>query len=63
MMAKYNTDEDGVREIMRQRQVKSREKYKGTGGFRALTPERRLEISRLGVQAREKGNLDTPNIT
>ena len=51
MLIKYGSEE-AVREEMRQRQIKSREKYKGTGGFRALPKEKVIEISKLGVQAR-----------
>lgn len=63
MKTRYNTDEEGVREIMRQRQVNSRKKYKGTGGLKAMTPERRLEISKAGVLARRRNSEATTNST
>lgn len=55
MKAKYNTDEEGVREIMRQRQQKGLEKRRATGkfgGFSEMDKERLIEVSRKGGAAR-----------
>lgn len=38
-------------------QAKSRIKYSGNGGMRALSPERRKEISKLGHAARWKKDV------
>jgi hypothetical protein len=40
------------REELSAAQKKSRQNYKGDGGLRAMTPERRKEISKLGNQKR-----------
>jgi hypothetical protein len=53
MVERYGSEEE-VRAEMARRQKKSREKYKGTGGFKAMDPERIREISKLGVLARSK---------
>lgn len=58
MKKRYNTDEEGVREIMRERQRKSRENYTGSGGFKKLSKERRQEISRMGVEKRRQLNQE-----
>lgn len=55
MRERYQTDDEGVREIMRQRQLKSMEARKQSGkkhrgGF--SNPEVAKKASRLGVQAR-----------
>jgi len=51
MIAKYGSKE-ALAAKRREWQKKSRLKYKGTGGFAALSPERRKEISRKAHEAR-----------
>ncbi len=46
-----------LNDYFKENQLKSRESYVkngSLGGFRGITPERRAEISRLGVEARAK---------
>ena len=56
MKAKYNTDEEGVRQIMRDRQKAGDKRKKELGitggGFNAMTKEQLKEVSRKGVEAR-----------
>ena len=58
MRTKYNTDDDGVRAIMAERQRKSmaspkRKGKKHVGGFNSMGEDRRREVSMMGVKARE----------
>lgn len=54
MIAKYGSEE-AWKEKLREAQAKSRINYKGTGGFKALSPERRREVARLGGKAGGRG--------
>jgi len=57
MKAKYDTDEEGVRAIMAERQRKSMaspKRAKGhKAGFNSMSKERLMEVSRKGVEARQ----------
>ena len=53
MLERYGSEE-GLSQEMARRQVLSREKYSGDGGLRSMSPEKRAEISRKGVEARRK---------
>lgn len=55
-MLEKHGGEAGLKAYYQELQKKSRKNYKGTGGFRALSEERRKEISRKGILARG----DTP---
>lgn len=46
--------EEAVREFFRAAQKKSRENYKGTGGFKGMSEEKAREIRSLGGQNRWK---------
>lgn len=59
MRDKYNVDDEGLSEIMRQRQQKSmlnpnRQKGRHKGGFNYMTPEERSEMGRKAARARWK---------
>lgn len=51
LLKKYGSEE-AVSQHYRDMQVKSRENYKGTGGFKGMNPDKVKEISKLGVEAR-----------
>lgn len=60
MLAKYGTEE-AVRDVMRANAAKSSRNSAGTGGFAKLkneNPERLKEISRLGVESRNRGTRE-----
>ena len=57
MKSKYDTDEEGVRKIMAERQEQSMASPKRKGkphkaGLNSVSKERLQEISRMGVEAR-----------
>ena len=61
MRTKYNTDDDGVRAIMAERQKKSMASPKRAGkphkaGFNSMDAKRRAEVSKLGVEARRQND-------
>lgn len=59
LILKYGSKE-ALKEKRREWQLKSRLKYKGTGGLKAVSEEKRKEISRLGVEAR-RNNRERDN--
>lgn len=57
MIKKYGSEE-AVKEEYRRRQAKSRETYKGTGGFAYLAqndPEKLSQLSKKGGQSSKRG--------
>lgn len=50
--------EEGLKKYYQEMQKKSRINYKGTGGLRALSPERRREIARMGGLTRRGKKKD-----
>lgn len=58
-MIKKHGSEEAVREFMKEAQRKSREKYKGTGGF-AANKKLASEAGKLGAEKRW-GNVRTNN--
>jgi hypothetical protein len=65
MRTKYNTDDDGVRQIMRDRQKQSMAvPGRKPGGFAALPTKRVKEISKLALDKRynkaDNANVDNP---
>lgn len=54
MLAKHGSQE-AISQIARENQKKSRQTYKGTGGFAALSPEARKEQARKAALKRWHG--------
>lgn len=65
MRDKYETDNDGVRAIMAERQRKSMKSPKRAfghrAGFNAMTKEQLQEVSRKGVEARQNKTTEKTN--
>lgn len=51
LVERYGSEE-AAREMLRAAQKKSRKNYSGNGGMRAMSPEKRSEIARLGALKR-----------
>ena len=55
-MIERHGSREAVAEIMRSNAAKSARNKVGTGGFASMTKEKRLEVSKKGVEARAKKN-------
>jgi len=56
ILARFNGDEEAMREFYREMQRKSRLNYNGSGGFRSMKETNPKRFSRIQAEASKKGS-------